>query len=87
MICCATDAHSRKHVTVKDFSSVPVTLAPAQSIFIVDEQGGPGSHFTDLPAAVAAVPSGSTLRVRPGSYTAPAITGKALSPVSSTSAM
>ncbi len=36
--------------------------------FVVDAAGGPGSHFRDLPEAVAAVPDGATLRVRPGSY-------------------
>jgi hypothetical protein len=53
--------------------------ARAQGIFVVDQQGRPGSHYTDLPEAVAAVPSGSTLRVRSGSYAIPAVVGKALS--------
>ena len=54
-----------------------VAAVPAQ-VFIVDEQGGSGSHFTDLPAAVAAVPDGATLRVRPGSYSPFAVSGKGL---------
>lgn len=43
---------------------------PAQT-FIVDAQGGPGSHYKDLAKAVAAVPSGAVLRVRDGSYPTP----------------
>lgn len=47
-------------------------------VFIVDATGGAGSHFTDLPAAVAAVPDGATLRVRAGSYNAFVLDGKGL---------
>ena len=48
------------------------------TIWIVDANSGPGTHFTDLPAAVAAAQSGDTILVRPGTYTAFAVTGKAL---------
>ena len=44
----------------------PVALQ-AQS-YIVDVNGGPGHHYTDLPEAVAAVPDGAVLWVRPGDY-------------------
>ncbi|MCA8950654.1 MAG: hypothetical protein KDE27_14225 [Planctomycetes bacterium] len=36
--------------------------------FVVDAANGPGTNFTSLPAAVAAVPDGAVLLVRPGSY-------------------
>ncbi len=39
----------------------------AQS-YVVDVNGGAGANFTSLTAAVAAVPDGSILRVRPGDY-------------------
>lgn len=48
-------------------------------IFIVDASGGPGSHFNDLPAAVAAVPDGAVLRVRTGIYSPFSVSGKGLS--------
>ena len=41
-------------------------------------QGGAGAQFTDLPAAVAAVPDGAALIVRPGSYSPFAIAGKGI---------
>lgn len=53
------------------------TALPAQ-VYVVDAAGGAGSHFTDLAAAVAAVPSGSTLRVRAGSYIGCALQAKGL---------
>ncbi|MBL9075860.1 MAG: hypothetical protein JNL08_00065 [Planctomycetes bacterium] len=40
---------------------------PAQT-FVVDANNGPGTNFTTLTAAVAAVPSGSVLSVRAGIY-------------------
>ncbi|HEX6811138.1 MAG TPA: hypothetical protein VF384_05920 [Planctomycetota bacterium] len=46
--------------------------------WIVDANSGPGTHFTDLPAAVAAAQSGDTILVRPGIYTAFSVSGKAL---------
>ena len=51
--------------------------APAQ-VFVVDAAGGAGSHYRDLPAAVAAVPSGSVLIVRAGTYTAFQLANKSL---------
>jgi hypothetical protein len=53
---------------------------PAQggSIFVVDAAGGGGAHYSSLPAAIAAVPDGSTLLVRPGTYAPATIDGKGL---------
>lgn len=53
-------------------------VAPAQGrTWIVDQNGGPGTHFTDLPPAVAAAADGDTLVIRSGTYS-PFATGKAL---------
>lgn len=68
-------------------SSRPVNLAfscllaaspLAAQTFVVDALGGPGSTFTDLPAAIAFAPSGSTLRVRAGTYSPFQIVNKGL---------
>jgi len=53
------------------------SAAPAQT-FIVDAANGPGTNFTSIAAAVAAVPDGATLIVRPGTYSSFAIVGKGL---------
>lgn len=45
--------------------------------WIVDQNNGAGTHFTDIPPAVAAAANGDTLRIRPGVYS-PFATGKAL---------
>lgn len=51
------------------FASSMASLLPAQAgVFIVDAASGPGTHYTSLQAAVGAVPDGSTLIVRSGSY-------------------
>ncbi len=36
--------------------------------FLVDINNGPGTHYTTIAAAVAAVPNGAVLYVRPGTY-------------------
>src|SRR5262245_34507433 len=62
-------------------SLVPMCLAlavPAQT-FLVDAAGGPGTNFTDLPPAIAAVPDGAILLVRPGTYGPIALNNKGLS--------
>lgn len=48
--------------------------------FVVDQSNGPGTNFTTIGAAVAAVPSGSVLLVRAGGYgdSQPIILGKSL---------
>ncbi len=60
---------------------LPLFLFPCgfgQTVFIVDAAGGAGSSFKDLPQAVSSVPDGSVLRVRPGSYSGFALSGKGL---------
>ncbi|MFY9345688.1 MAG: hypothetical protein WAT39_24565 [Planctomycetota bacterium] len=52
-------------------------LASAQT-FVVDAAGGPGSQFTSIAAAVAAVPNGAVLLVLPGTYAPFTIAGKGL---------
>ena len=49
-----------------------------QTIWIVDAANGPGTNFTDLPPAVAAASNGDTIIVRPGTYSAFNVSGKAL---------
>jgi hypothetical protein len=51
-------------------SAAPLLLAGALTAqtFVVDASNGPGTHFTNLAAAVAAVPDGATLLVRAGAY-------------------
>ena len=46
--------------------------------WLVDDDGGPGVAFTDLPAAVAAASDGDILLVRPGNYSGFTTGGKAL---------
>src|SRR5688572_32926121 len=45
-------------------------LAPAAlaHTWIVDQAGGPGSHFTDIPPAIAAASPGDVLIIRAGLY-------------------
>ena len=57
----------------------PIVLAAIlQTIWIVDAANGPGTSFTNLPAAVAAAASGDTLIVTPGTYSPFNVSGKAL---------
>lgn len=58
--------------------ALSTTLAAQGPVFFVDAGGGSGSSFTDIQSAVLAVPEGSTLVVRPGSYAPVLIDGKAL---------
>ncbi|MCA8949849.1 MAG: hypothetical protein KDE27_10130 [Planctomycetes bacterium] len=53
------------------------TSAAAQT-FVVDINNGPGTDFTEIAAAVAAVPEGAVLTVRPGGYLPFHIDGKSL---------
>lgn len=43
-------------------------LLPGQKTWIVDTAGGPGSHFNELPRAVAAARHGDRIRIRKGRY-------------------
>jgi hypothetical protein len=47
--------------------------------YVVDAQNGPGAHYTSLPAAIAAVPDGAVLLVRPGGYQPATVDAKGLS--------
>ena len=58
-------------------SALLAGLAAAQT-FVVDASGGLGSQFPSLAAAVAAVPDGAVLDVRPGVYGSFTIDGKSL---------
>ena len=46
--------------------------------WLIDDDGGPGVAFTDLPAAVAAASDGDVLLVRPGTYSGFTTGGKSL---------
>jgi hypothetical protein len=60
-------------------AAVPMLALPlAAQVFVVDASNGPGANFTSIAAAVAAVPDGAILRVRPGNYDAFRIDGKSL---------
>lgn len=50
----------------------------AAQTFVVDAANGPGTNFTDLPTAVATVPNGAVLDVRPGTYLGFSMAGKGL---------
>lgn len=54
---------------------VPTAIAQPPT-FVVDAANGPGANFTDIGAAVAAVPDGSVLLVRAGAYGPVDILGK-----------
>jgi len=54
-------------------------LAQGGPIYVVDASSGPGTNYTDIQAAVLAVPDGSTLLVRPGTYGTVVIDGKGIS--------
>ena len=53
-------------------------LASAQQTWIVDASGSSGSHFTDIPPAIAAASDGDVIRVRAGQYSTFRIAGKSL---------
>lgn len=53
-------------------------LVLAQSTWTVDDDGGSGVDFDDLPAAVAAAADGDALLVRPGTYAHFTLSGKGL---------
>lgn len=59
-------------------------LAQGGPIFVVDAASGPGTNYTDVQAAVLAVPDGSTLIVRPGTYAPVTIDGKGVTVLAET---
>jgi hypothetical protein len=52
------------------------TLFLLPTIWVVDAQMGPGAHFANLPAAIAAAANGDTILVRAGDYAPFSIQGK-----------
>jgi len=57
---------------------ISLALAFQATVWTVDDSGGPGVDFTDLPPAIAAASPGDVLLVRAGSYSKP-IVNKGLS--------
>ncbi|MCI0586734.1 MAG: hypothetical protein L0323_07840 [Planctomycetes bacterium] len=49
-----------------------------QTTWVVDDDGGPGVNFTDLPPAIAAAADGDVLLVQPGTYSHFTLSGKGL---------
>ena len=60
--------------------TLPATLALLlpPTVWVVDDNGGPGVNFTDIPPAIAAAADGDVLVVRSGIYTRFTLTGKGL---------
>ncbi|MBK9129932.1 MAG: hypothetical protein IPM13_19460 [Phycisphaerales bacterium] len=74
-------------MSVRTLFVVPLLVAAAGAqTYIVDAANGVGTHFRDLPEAVAAVPSGAVLRVRPGTYSSLAVANKSLTILGDSSA-
>ncbi len=55
-----------------------LAFAFLQNTWVVDDGGGPGVNFTDIPPAVAAAADGDILLVQPGTYSHFVLTGKGL---------
>lgn len=55
-----------------------LSTLPAQKTWIVDQKGGSGSNFKDLPPAIAIAKDGDIIRIRPGLYQPTLIQGKGL---------
>src|SRR5262245_50864538 len=49
-----------------------------QTVWVVDDNGGPGVDFTDIPPAIAAAADGDILLVKAGSYSHFTLSGKGL---------
>jgi len=68
------------HLSVGSFLALSVLGASAVAqTFVVDANNGPGTNFLDIPPAIAAVPNGSVLLVRSGTYGPIAMSGRSLS--------
>jgi hypothetical protein len=50
--------------------ALALPVAAQGSLYVVDDGGGPGVHFTDLPPAIAAAQAGDVIEVRDGVYSA-----------------
>ena len=57
----------RHHDQAAVLFALLAAAVPAQT-FVVDANNGPGTNFTTIGAAIAAVPDGAVLRVRAGHY-------------------
>jgi hypothetical protein len=55
-----------------------ISLFLLQTIWVVDDGGGPGVNFNDIPPAVAAAADGDILLVQPGTYSHFTLSGKGL---------
>jgi pectin methylesterase-like acyl-CoA thioesterase len=55
-----------------------LSLAAGAQTFVVDAANGPGAHFTEITAALQAVPEGAVLRVRAGDYASFTIDGRSV---------
>ncbi len=56
-----------------------LVLPASASTFVIDDDGGPGVDFPDIPHAIAAAQPGDVLLVRPGSYSSFLLLSKGLS--------
>ena len=61
------------------YVSLLLALLPQTSLWIVDDNGGPGTDFTTLQAAVDAAADGDVILVHAGEYLSATIDGKGLS--------
>ncbi|MEM7310759.1 MAG: hypothetical protein AAF682_29060 [Planctomycetota bacterium] len=68
------------------FPTLSLVAAAQNAVFVVDDDGGPGVDFTDLPAAVLAAADGDTLLVRDGQYSAFELDAKGLAVVADAAA-
>ncbi|MFQ5505706.1 MAG: hypothetical protein ACE5F1_13050 [Planctomycetota bacterium] len=60
--------HRRKLASTLMAAGLVAGLASGQKTWIVDKSNGPGTHYTDLPPAVAPAAHGDTIIVRKGTY-------------------
>ncbi|MEM7202663.1 MAG: hypothetical protein AAF628_20510 [Planctomycetota bacterium] len=66
------------HARFALFLTTSAATALAQTTWIVDESGGPGAQFTELPPAVSAAAPGDVILIRSGTYDAPSQLSKGL---------
>ena len=75
----------RTFVRVLTLSTAVLPLATrAQTVHVVDDDGGAGVHFTSLADAVTAASTGDVVLVKEGSYSGFTIDGKSLTVVEDT---
>ena len=66
------------------YAALILAASAATQTFVVDVNTGPGTNFTAIAAAIAAVPDGAVLEVRPGVYQPFLIQGKSLAVLGTT---